>query len=274
MKNFPKNNLGDKLFSIIHFIKAYKRLPNSNQKLLSNYLFEIKHSAEGYNPLRAYVSDKAFVKDYVRAKVGEDFNVPTIAVLNSFSDCCSFEFPDRCCIKPTHLSGIVILRKHGETIDFDAMQKWFQINYYEIGREKNYRYLQPKVIVEPLIFDSTNNEDYKFFCYKGKAKFIQIDVDRFTDWTRLYFDREWNEQDFSIIKPKSKKQFLKPANFTKMLQVADKLSSEFEFVRVDLYTDENDIFVGEITNWPENGYGYFVPKSGEVVASKMLFSEE
>ena len=274
MKNFPKNNLGDKLFSITQFIRAYKRLPNSKQKLLSNYLFDIKHSNEGYNPLRAYVSDKAFVKDYVRAKVGEDFNVPTIAVLNSFSDCRSFEYPDRCCIKPTHLSGIVILRKHGEAIDFDAMQKWFQINYYEIGREKNYRYLQPKVIVEPLIFDSTNNEDYKFFCYKGKAKFIQIDVDRFADWTRLYFDREWNEQDFSIIKPKSKKQFSKPANFTKMLQVADKLSSEFEFVRVDLYTDENDIFVGEITNWPENGNGYFVPNSGEVVASKILFSEE
>ena len=88
MKNFPKNNLGDKLFSIINFIRAYKRLPNSKQKLLSNYLFEIKHSTEGYNPLRAYVSDKAFVKDYVRAKVGEDFNVPTIAVLNSFSYWC------------------------------------------------------------------------------------------------------------------------------------------------------------------------------------------
>ena len=59
-----------------------------------------------------------------------------------------------------------------------------------------------------------------------------------------------------------------------MLNVADVLSKDFEFLRVDLYTDNKHIYVGELTNWPENGNGYFVPKSSEEIASKLLFSKD
>jgi len=271
IKIIPNNNFGDKIFSLLHFIRAYRRLPNK-EKLLSNYLFQLKHTFEGYNPLRAYVSDKAFVKDYVKGKVGDEYNVPTIKVLKNIGEAESFDFPQRCCIKPTHLSGVVILRENGEEVDFAAIRKWFKTNYYDMGREKNYRYLKPKLIVEPLIFDTTNNEDYKFFCYKGKVKFVQVDIDRRTNHTRLYFDRDWSEQEFSIMKKKSSKKFDKPVNFDTMLSVSDELSKDFEFIRVDLYTDGEKIYVGELTNWPENGNGYFVPREAEKNASNLLFS--
>ena len=231
-------------FSLIHFLKAYHRFPNS-KNLISNYLFKIKHTAEGYNPLRAYVSDKAFVKDYVKSKIGDKYNVPTITVLNSLEEVKDFEFPQRCCIKPTHLSSAIILRENGEKINVNLINKWLKTNYYEIGREKNYRYLKPKIIVEPLIFDTTHNEDFKFFCFRGKAKFVQIDIDRRQNHTRLYFDRYWNKQEFSILKNKSLKNIDKPDNFEIMLNVADVLSKDFEFLRVDLYTDNKHIYVGE-----------------------------
>jgi len=271
IKVIPNNNFGDKIFSLVHFIRAHRRLPNK-QKLLSNYLFQLMHSCEGYNPLRAYVSDKAFVKDYVKGKAGDEYNVPTIKVLNSIGEAESFDFPHRCCIKPTHLSGVVILRENGEAVDFAAIRKWFNTNYYDMGREKNYRYLKPKLIVEPLIFDTTNNEDYKFFCYDGKVKFVQVDIDRRTNHTRLYFDRDWSEQEFSILKKKSSKKIDKPVNFDAMLNLADELSKDFEFIRVDLYTDGEQIYLGELTNWPENGNGYFVPREAEKKASNLLFS--
>lgn len=269
IKLIPRNNLGDKFFSLMHFVRSHHRLPNS-KRLFNNYLFEVKHSAEACNPLRAYVSDKAFVKDYVTAKVGAEFNVPTITVLNDMEAVRNFDFPPRCCIKPTHLTGAVILRESGEDVDFEVMDKWLRTNCYDIGREKNYRYLKPKIIVEPLIFDNTNNEDFKFFCFEGKARFVQVDIDRRHKHTRLYFDRDWNEQEWSILYQKSVKKFQKPANFDSMLGVADCLSSDFEFIRVDLYTDGNEIYVGELTNWPENGNGYFVPRSSELTASKLL----
>lgn len=268
----PKNNFGDKIISIILFFTSHGRLPG-NKKLISEYLFKLKTSDSAYHPLRAYTSDKEYVKDYVSFKIGAEYNVPTIKVLKNYDEVIAYNFPERCCIKPTHASGRVIFRKNGEKIDYELIKKWLSINYYSHGREKNYRFLEPKIIVEPLIFDKTNNEDFKFFCFEGKAKFIQIDFDRHSDHTRLYFNRDWVKQDFSILKPQAKKHLSKPENYEKMLSVADNLSKDFEFIRVDLYTDGSTIYVGELTNWPENGNGYFVPAESERLASDILFNK-
>jgi hypothetical protein len=40
-------------------------------------------------------------------------------------------------IKPTHLSGTVILRRDGEALDFDEIESWFDKNYYRSSREAN-----------------------------------------------------------------------------------------------------------------------------------------
>jgi hypothetical protein len=271
-KLIPNNNYGDKVIAIINFIKFHRRFPSS-RPLFNDYLYKIRHSNEAYNPLRAYISDKEWVKDYVSSKIGKKYNVPTIKILRSLEEATSFEFPVRCCIKPTHLSGEVILRQDGEDLDFNLISEWFASNHYALGREKNYRYLTPKVIVEPLIFDKVNNEDIKLFCYKGKAKFVQIDIGRRVNHTRLYFDRSWKKLEFSILKPVSTEEYQRPKNYMQLLEVADALSSDLEFIRVDLYTDGQHIYVGELTNWPENGNGYFVPRSAEEIASKVLFFE-
>jgi hypothetical protein len=40
-----------------------------------------------------------------------------------------------------------------------------------------------------------------------------------------------------------------------MCDIVDRISKYFKFCRVDLYTDEEDVFLGEITFWPLSGYG-------------------
>ena len=272
IRAFPKKRNGDYIFSLAEFLRVHRRFP-SNENRLSDYLFRLKTGDTAYNPLRAYISDKEFVNDYVRSKVGDKFNVPTIAVLHNFEEARSFAYPKRCCIKPTHLSGIVILRENGEDIDLNRIKYWFDRNHYNIGREKNYRFLNPKIIVEPLIFDSTQNEDLKFFCYRGKVKLIQVDVDRQNFHRRIYFDRNWNRQDFSILKPLYEGTYQKPRSLDKMIGLADKLSEAFEFIRVDLYAKADEIFVGELTNWPENGNTVFSPRQAEEMASDILFGE-
>lgn len=267
----PKNGFGDRLFSLIEFYRGNGRLPRTDM-LFNDYLYRLKNSDEAMNPLRAYVSDKEFLKNYVTAKIGPEYNVPTLKVLHSMDEARNYDFPKRCCIKPTHLSGVVILREDGEEIDFEEIQNWLGRNYYYSGREKNYRYLKPKIIVEPLIFDSTDNEDIKFFCYKGVAKFLQIDFARATDHRRLYFDRDWVKQSFSRQVPMSDQGYERPANLDALLTVADMLSDPFEFIRVDLYTDGEKIHVGELTSYPGNGKIPFIPESAEIQASDLLFS--
>jgi hypothetical protein len=266
----PRNRLGDNLYHRLLFLRKHRRAPGE-QMLWNDVLYRLKTSTEIRDPLRVLVSDKEHVKQYIRDAVGDEFNVPTLAVLRSPGEVDAFDFPPRCCIKPTHASGHVILRRQGEPVDRSRIRGWFGLDYYRAGREVNYRGLQPKVIVEPLIFDSTNVEDFKVFCWKGVPKLVQQDFDRYTRHTRKYFDVDWNEQDFSIIYPRSSAPSPRPGTLPIMLDVARRLSAPFSFIRIDLYTDARSVLVGEITNCSENAGGVFLPRSAEKRASKILF---
>jgi hypothetical protein len=58
-----------------------------------------------------------------------------------------------------------------------------------------------------------------------------------------------------------------------MIQVAERLAKYFQFIRIDLYSDGNQCLVGEITNCHGNANRVFYPAEGEIVASKLIFSE-
>jgi hypothetical protein len=233
--------------------------------------YRIKTTDEILEPVRVFVSDKEHVKQYVKAVVGDEYNVPTITVLRSPQEVDFYDFPARCCIKPTQASAQVILRKNGEPIDLDRIKSWFKLNYYYAGREANYRTLRPKVIVEPLIFDSPDVEDYRIFCYQGEPRLIQVDLDRHTNHTRKIYDIDWNEQDFSILYPRATKAIKKPDTLPEMLAIARQLAAPFSLVRVDLYSNDQQIYVGEITNCSANAGGIFRPLSAEKKASELMF---
>ena len=269
-KYFPKTPAGDRLYHKLLFYRRHGRMPNGAQ-LWNDVWFRVKTSAEIDDPLRVFVSDKEHVKQYVKAVVGDQYNVPTIAVLRNPAEVDAYEFPPDCCIKPTQASAQVILRRDGAPVDRERIKRWFAINYYDVGRERNYRRLKPKVIVESLIFGNTNVEDFKIFCFNGEPRIIQVDVDRHIDHTRKYFDTDWNELDFSIIYPRALVALPRPDNFDEMLRVARALSAQFSFVRIDLYSDGRQVLVGEITNCSENAGGFFVPRSAEAQASKLMF---
>lgn len=248
----------------------HRRIP-THKLLFNDVLYRIKTSDEITDPIRIFVSDKELVKLFVKAVVGDQFNVPTIKVIHTIEEFKDYQLPSDCCIKPSHLSGKVILRRQNSPVDIDEITKWYKSTFYQVNREANYKTLKPKVIVEPLIFDSDNLSDYKIFCYMGRPKLIQVDVDRHIEHTRKIFDLEWNEMPFSLGYPRSPRQLEKPKNLDQMLLVASSLSSYFNFVRIDLYSNGNECLVGEITNCHGNAGENFIPKSGEAIASNMIF---
>jgi len=48
--------------------------------------------------------------------------------------------------------------------------------------------------------------------------------------------------------------FKKPKQWNRMIDIAERLSKTFKYVRVDLFCTENQIYVGELTFWPMGGY--------------------
>lgn len=270
LKLLPENRFIDHFVAFIDFVRAHRRLP-SQRRIFNDVLYQIKTTDEIIDPLRVFISDKEFVKIYVKAVIGDQFNVPTIKILHTIEEVENYDFPSDCCIKPAHLSGKVILRRQNSPVDLCEIKKWINSSHYQVNREANYKNLKHKVIVEPLIFNSVNLFDYKFFCYNGKPKLIQIDIDRNSEHTRKYYDCDWNEMPFSLYKPRSTSKLERPNNLQKMLEVASSLSRQFNFVRIDLYSNGEECLVGEITNCHGNAWESFIPESGELLASNLIF---
>ena len=268
----PRNAAVDRVYHALLFCWKHGRLPRRDAKMWNDMWYRVKTSGEILDPLRVFVTDKEFVKSYVSRKAGDRYVVPTLALLRSADEVDEFPFPPDCCIKPTHASGELVLRKGEQPVDRQRIKSWFSLNYYLKSREPHYLRLVPKVIVEPLIFGSDAVYDYKIFCFEGYPRIIQVDLDRFSNHKRKFFDTAWNELDFSIIYPRAARKIRRPDTLDEMLAVARALSQEFPLVRIDLYTDNQRVLVGEITHCSDNAGGIFSPRCAEKSASELMFT--
>ncbi|MCE0484860.1 MAG: hypothetical protein LV479_11560 [Methylacidiphilales bacterium] len=267
----PKTRFFDYGLSLIRFYRTHRRLPVIPGGGLNDALFFIMTTDEILDPLRCLVSDKALVKQYVREKLGDTYNVETIAILDSFEDALHFTYPTDCVIKPTHLSGEILFRRGGSSVDFDKIRSWFSFNYYLHTREANYRDLKSRIIIEPFIFNQETVEDYKIFCLNGQPRIIQVDFDRHTRHTQNLYTTDWELLPFAMSDLGQGKP--KPGNLSQLIDVAAKLSEDFNFIRIDLYTDERAILVGEITNCHQGAQGRYVPPEGEKIMARLLFGD-
>jgi hypothetical protein len=87
---------------------------------------------------------------------------------------------------------------------------------------------------------------------------VQVDYDRFSGHTRTLYDQDWNPQDTELAFPKGEITE-QPKTFEEMKKIAEKLGEDFDFMRVDLYTINDDIFFGELTPCPGAGRDRFRP---------------
>ena len=105
-------------------------------------------------------------------------------------------------------------------IDKDKIAGWLTYSHYETSREANYRYLEPKIIVERCIFDRTDVDDIKFFCVNGEVRVIQWDFDRHENHTRMLYDRHWNSLESSLDTPNRLKA-AKAEKLNEMIVIAE-----------------------------------------------------
>ena len=91
----PENRLGDHFVAFIAFVRAHRRFP-SRKLLFNDVLYRIKTSKELIDPVRVFVSDKEFVKLFVKAVAGDQYNVPTIKILHTIEEVRNYQFPADC----------------------------------------------------------------------------------------------------------------------------------------------------------------------------------
>ena len=94
----------------------------------------------------------------------------------------SLNLPDQFVMKANHLSGQIKIVRDLKRIACSELESlaegWLQANYYYHGNEWAYKNIKPRIIFEELLdVKGDTPDDYKFFCFNGNPRFIQIDRD-------------------------------------------------------------------------------------------------
>ena len=210
--------------------------------------------------------DKAKVKQIVGEKIGFEHIIPTIGEWERVEDIDWDRLPNQFVLKTTHGGGgcgVVICKDKSNFNKESAKKKLaesLKSDIYKNHREWPYKNVPRKIIAEEYLSSSTNSElkDYKFFCFNGEPKFIEVDFDRFTEHKRNIYDLEWNLLPFSMAYPRDdNKKIKRPAHLDQILNIARRLAKGIPLARVDVYWVNNMIYFGEITFYPDSGYGVF-----------------
>lgn len=219
-----------------------------------------------YDKLAVKCADKYEVRSYVKDKGLEEILNELIGVYNSSEEIDFSALPDQFVLKANHGSGMNIIVKNKSKINkrriIKKLDEWLSINYGYMSGEWVYRDIEPKILCEKYISDSNGElNDYKIFCFDGKAHYIQVDVDRFTDHKRNIYSPEWELLDVSIGYPNDMSlKINKPNNLVKIIKYAEKLAEPFVHTRVDFYNLDDKIIFGELTFFHGGGFEKFTPE--------------
>lgn len=221
------------------------------------------------NPAYVQMVDKYAVKQYVSAKIGEQYVIPTLAVWERAEDITWYELPDRFVLKVTHDSGGYQICTDKRSFDrakvIAAIKRSLRRNYYLVQREWPYKDVPRRIIAEQYMEDKGRGEllDYKFMCFGGKVKcsFVCSDRSNGRGLKVTFYDRDWNLMPFQRHYTRCTEPIPKPENYDLMIEIAEKLSDGIPFVRVDLYEIEGKVYFGELTFYPGSGFEEFTPFS-------------
>ena len=249
VKKFPV------LATLLKYRKVFGYFPNLKQpRALTEKLQWHKLNTYYHNDTVTDCIDKYKVRKYVADCGCSEILNTLYGVWDSPEEIEWEKLPDKFALKCNHGCGYNIICRDKSSLNIHDTEKklaeWLNETYGLDSVELLYSDIRPKIICERYIegFDSNDPPtDYKFFCSYGKVKLLYIindnhnRIDYFTpdwEWIPVHNGGHPNSEGIELKKPE---------NFELMKKYAEKLSEDFPIVRVDLYTENNNVIFGELT---------------------------
>ena len=218
--------------------------------------------------------DKYAVKEYVANIIGKQYIIPTLDVWEKTEDIDFDCLPNQFVLKTTHGGGgcDVIVCKDKRKFDKEAalvkLTTSLTSDLFKKFREWPYKNVPKRIIAEKFMQvenaeEGSDLKDYKFFCFNGKVRFFKIDFDRFVEHHANYYSPDGKLLPFgeADLPPVPSHVENMPENLAEMIQLAEKLSVEQSFLRVDFYNINGLIYFGELTFYPASGMGTFTDEN-------------
>lgn len=266
-RHWFRSKEGEKLIRS-RYRKFYGRdLDLSDSRTFSEKLYRRMIQVHKQTPSQmTMLVDKLRVRDFVKAKVGD---AALVELLWHGTDPSRIPFdrlPERYILKTNHGSGgnIVVNGPANQQEICAKLSGWLRTNYYWREREAQYYGIRPHVLVEELLDDghALGPFDYKLWCFNGKPQMVQVDNANHS--INPFYDMAWNKLDLSYRSEFADFSMEKPEQLSTMCRMAETLSADFDFVRVDLYNVKGHIYFGEMSFTPLAGRLKLAPEDWDV----------
>ncbi|HEY2835718.1 MAG TPA: ATP-grasp fold amidoligase family protein [Rhizomicrobium sp.] len=236
-----------------------------NEKVMARSLFDTR-------PILRQFADKYAVREYVSKRLGGDFLPELYWVTRSPRDIPFNRLPGSFVAKPTHGAGWVRLVRDKAALDRSELVRqcdyWLAQNFYKRHRERVYKDIVPRILIEELIGDGGEAAptDYKFMVFHGRVEMVCVIAGRFVDTRGYFLDRDWNMLEAGLVNKTANIQAApqpgglpRPPHFEEMIRAAEILAKGMDFVRVDFYDTPKKIYFGELTTTPGAGLASYQP---------------
>ncbi len=152
-------------------------------------------------PIKSRLADKFAVRSWIAEKIGSEYLIPLLGVWNDFDDINFDDLPNQFILKCNHGSGMNIIVHDKNSFDVqnarEKINAWLAIDFATGSLELHYTRIDRKIIAEKYIENMREGViDYKFHCFNGTPKFIQVIGDRnFAKHTRYqkFCDLNYND---------------------------------------------------------------------------------
>mgnify|MGYP001271075333 CR=1 FL=1 len=220
------------------------------------------------------IKEKSLLADKLKVKKYIIENFPYVKISNTyystknFKDLLNFDYnslPDKFVVKVNNSAsnnGVLIIsdkNKFRKENLYKIQSMYVHGNWpllsYLVGEEKHYEQIEETYFIEEYL--GSNLNEYKFLVINGKIVFTTVDYNRFGEDEhckniydenfQLYKDKYWGVKTCKFVDEK-------PKNFELMKKFCLDFyqKTKIQFVRIDLYSINDDVYFSEFTFTPHN----------------------
>jgi len=211
-------------------------------------------------PLIGQLGDKLAMKEHA-ARVLPALSVPRVLWAGTdLAELAALDLPARWVLKPNH--GTMRVHVGAGRPDVAELTRittgWLDEPLFRDRGEWVYSQARRLLVVEEFLGSGEPPADHKFLVFGGRVELVQVDTGRFGSHRRRLYTRDWTPVDVrEAVAPGPVTP--PPASLTEMLEVAEALGADFDFIRVDLYDVDGQVWFGELTPYPGGGLDRFDP---------------
>jgi len=210
------------------------------------------------------ISDKLLVRNYVKEILGDKYLIPVYRRYDKVSFQDIIKLPDQFVIKTNHASGpdfmeIVFNKKEINIKNLINKMNYAVCQRFGIDTDQLfYDKIKPCIFVEKLLTTEKEKipKDYKIHCFRPNVCILEIIIKTSLSQSDKKFF--WFDDDLNEITGQKSNEILEIKNeitiIKKMKHLAKKFLRDFDYIRVDFYCLEGNIYFGELTLTHGNGF--------------------